>query len=176
MQPPPAARKRSRGPIIATIAVVAAIVGAVVWVEAPVIWPKQPGPPVELLGINRTLTYNGSYTGYISGTIANGCPVCPLTIDAGTTAVVNASWLSTAPLTSNLHYVFVNWTIHSPYPFLAESWSPPDRPSVYAWHEMWEAGGAGGAEGLPLSIAIPFDSSGLPPTGYITEWINASAY
>lgn len=175
VEPQPAARK-SRLRIVATVvAVVAVRIGTVVWIEAPAIWPK-PGPSVELLGINRTVNYSGSYSGYVFGTTTSGCPVCPLVIAAGTTVVVNASWIGASPVSSHLHYVFVNWTIQSPYPFLAISYHPGDRPSVYTWHDSLEIGGAGGWEGIPLSIDIPFDSSGLPATGTIFEWINASAF
>lgn len=153
---------------------VVALIGTIIWIEAPAIWPK-PGPPVELLGINRTITYNGSYSNYLEGTTTSGCPVCPLQIGAGATVTVNVSWISSDPNAFHLNYTFVNVTFRSPYPFLALEWGAGPRPTSFSESLMWEAGGPGGWQGDPLPIDIPFDSGGLPSSGYIQEWINASA-
>ncbi len=171
MQPPAAARSHHRGVIIAIVIVVAIIVVTVVWAEAPVIWPAKAGHPVELLGINRTLTYTGSYTGYVFGTIASGCVECPLVVDAGTSASVNASWLGANPDASHLNYIWVNWTIRSPYPF-----ETVGSATEYTEHDSGEYGGPGGFQGVQLTFVIPLDTSGLPPTGTLYEWINATAY
>ena len=177
MQPSPPAHKRRSGPIIATLVVVAIIVATILWVEAPVIWSPKPGPSVTLLGINRTLNYNGSTSGYVDGMVTDGCPVCPLVIQAGTTVTVNASWIGAgSPWIAGLHQVFVNWTIRSPYPFLALSYTPGDRPAVYSWTDRLQIGYPGGWEGIPLEISIPMDSSGLPSHGTIQIWYNASAF
>jgi len=176
VDPGPAAHKRGAGPVILTIALVAAIVATVLWVEAPVIWPAKSGPPVELLGINRTVSYSGGNSGYVNGTTTAGCPACPVVLRAGTTVAVNVSWLSVNPDASGLHFTFVNLTIRSPYPFLGASGSGSDRPTVYSFQNSWEAGGPGGSWGIFLSFDIPRDPSELPPTGWVTVWVNASAY
>ena len=176
MQPSPAPHKHGLRLAIATSVVVVVIVIAVLWAEAPIIFPPKSGHSVTLLGINRTLTYQGSQSGYVTGSIVDGCPVCPLVIKADTTVIVNVSWFAADPLSSGLHFVFVNWTIRSPFPFLAPTYSPGNRPSVYAWHDSWEAGGAGGFEGVVLTISIPLDSNPLPQNGFIQEWMNASAF
>ena len=158
--------------VVLTVAVVLA--GTLVWVEASVIWAK-PGPPVELLGINRTLAYSGGFSGFVSGSVTTGCPACPLLIPAGRTVVVNASWLTTDPFGSHVNYTFVNLTILSSYPFLGATSVGTNPPTEYSFSTMWEAGGPGGAWGQQLTLSIPVDSSRLPITGYIDEWINASA-
>jgi len=175
VEPGAPTRRRRRGPLIATLIVVAVVVATILWVEAPVLWPPKPGHSVTLLGIDRTLTYNGSRTGYVDGTITSGCPACPLVIQAGTTVAVNASWIGASPWTPGLHFVFVNWTIRSPFPFLALSGHPGDQSSVYSWTDGDEFGEPGGWTGIWLNLSIPLDSSGLPATGTIQVWYNASA-
>jgi hypothetical protein len=152
------------------VAVAAILVGTAVWIEAPALWPK-PGPSVDLLGINRTLTYYGSQTGYVSGSVTSGCPLCPLLVTAGTTVLVNTTWLEMDPWGSHVNYTFVNVTIRSPFPFL----SIGSNQSTYSSHSMDEAGGPGGGSAYPIYLDIPYDSSALPRSGTIYIWINATA-
>jgi hypothetical protein len=171
VEPSPGARKRRVWPVVAVVAILAVLLVASLTYWA---WPR-PGPPVKLLGINRTLTYSGNASGYVFGTITSGCPECPVTITAGATEVVNITWLTTDPFASHLNYTFVNVTIVSPYPFREYIPAGSNGPTLFRDHYMWSAGGPGGGDGLWISIEIPFDSSGLPATGTIVEWINASA-
>lgn len=160
--------------VLVTVVVIVALTGTAVWVAAPMIWPK-PGPPVELLGINRTVDYSGSFSGYLRGTLTSSCAFCPVRIDAGTTVTVNASWVTSNPLANGLNYTYLNITVRSPYPFLALMWGAGARPVVYTDSYMWTAGGPGGGSGIPLSIDLPLNSASLPASGYVQEWINASA-
>lgn len=169
-QQPRWTRRRRLAVFLIVLVASIVVVGTFTWV----VW-LRPGPSVTLVGIDRTLTYEGNYSGYVSGTITSGCLVCPLVMAAGSTVLVNVTWVSTDPLGSHLNYTFLNITIRSPFPFLALGWTPPNRPSVYGDHYTFEAGGPGGATGDTLPIDIPFDSGGLPATGVIDVWINASA-
>jgi hypothetical protein len=169
VQPPPAVRKRRLWPVVvATLIIV--LVASVTYLA----WPRS-GPPVKLLGIDRTVTYNGSASDYVFGTITSGCSVCPVNIAAGANKVLNVTWLTTDPLASHLNYTFVNFTIVSPYPFIEYIPAGSSGPTMLTDHLMWTAGGPGGAIGFWISIEIPYESRGLPGTGTIMEWINATA-
>jgi hypothetical protein len=155
--------------VVMTIAIPA---GTVLWAYSPSLFPPQHSPPVVLLGINRTVTYEGSTSGYLTGQLTSGCPSCPLTIPAGSSASLNVSWTDTRFAGTSLSYIFVNITINSPYP-----WEGPSGSGVF-YHtdrEFWEVGYPGGALGIPFTIVIPNTYSNLPAAGYVNVYVNASA-
>jgi hypothetical protein len=103
----------------------------------------------------------------------SGCPVCPVVIDAGSSASLNVSWVSSDPAAAGLSETFVNISINSPYPFYEGA--PSASHLVYATSYMWTAGGPGGFVGDDLTFVIPYSYSNLPATGTIDVVMNASA-
>lgn len=149
------------------VAVVAILAMAVAWKADPELFEKRSGP-VVLTGITRTIAYDGSSRGNVTGALTSGCAACPLTIEAGDSATV---WLG--GWYANISYgagpLYMNWTVTSPYPFEALAYSGSTPPLVYSWSEHDRVGPyGGGGFGTSLTFVIPYSYSGLPPTGNVT--------
>jgi hypothetical protein len=167
-------RARKLGIAALSIGLAAVLVFAIVWSEDPLLFVKQ-SLPVTLVGIDRTVSYEGNATGYVSGNLTSGCNVCPLSVHAGSTVtVVIGEWIANATSTPG-RVVLMNWSVVSPYPFDAFSYIPPTPPLVYSWHDTVTVGPYGnGGFGISLTIVIPYSYSNLPPTGNITFTLIAS--
>jgi hypothetical protein len=170
-----------RGPVreklwltIPAVAVAALAVFAIVWAQNPLLFVKQ-SPPVTLVDITRVVSYGENASGYISGNLTSGCNICPLTIQAGSSASVEIGfWLANTSETPG-RTVTMNWTLYSPYPFQAPSYHPPTPPLVYTWNDTDTVGPYGsGGFGITVVIEIPYAYTNLPPNGSISFNLNAS--
>jgi hypothetical protein len=128
--------------------------------------------PVILKGIDRTVVYHGVASTYLTVLPAEGCSLCPVTIEAGTTItfLLGSWWANATPLPGG--GVWVNWSLVSPFPFEKLVSGEPPAPLVYnETGSDWLQGG--GVESY-LSVVIPYHYSNLPSEGNITLAVNAT--
>jgi len=153
-----------------SVGLAAILVFAVVWGVNPHLFEKR-SPSVVVTGISRTITYSKEAPGNLSVRPVFGCPACPLTIQAGSSAVVPI-WIGWSNMSAGFT-AFFNWTLHSPYPFgdvdCANAASLPPGSQIYTCNESNQAGPYGGGEfSFAITISIPYQYTGLPPSGNIT--------
>ena len=163
-------RWRTWGIVAVTVGIAALLVLAVVWSVDPHLFEKR-SPSVVVTGITRSIDYAQEALGNLSVRPASGCPVCPLTIQAGTSARVPI-WTGWANLTLG-ETAYFNWSLHSPYPFgdvfCANAALVPAGSQIYYCNESNQAGPyGGGVFGFAITISIPYQYTGLPPAGSIT--------
>jgi hypothetical protein len=153
-----------------SVGLAALLVFAVVWSANPYLFEKR-SPSVVVTGITRTINYADEGPGNLSVRPMFGCPVCPLIIEAGSSAVVPI-WIGWSNMSAGFTAYF-NWSLHSPYPFgdvyCANAAFLPIGSQLNYCNESNQAGPYGGGEfAFAITISIPFQYTGLPPAANIT--------